>query len=147
MQGEIGLPKYAAGIMQGKLLLHRIFGMKTMQRLLCIILVSLLATPAFAAQLSVDLKTDYEFSNDFRTIRVSVLDQKNSRNQWMSFHTSDGDFVSGARIADFFELKSDHNYIVTTELLDDRMKPVDGSLTILSLQDGRNGMTVLISKP
>lgn len=118
-----------------------------MRRFICIVLVSLLATPAFAAQLSIDLKTDYEFSNDFRTIRVSVLDQKNSRNQWMSFHTSDGDFVSGARIADFFELKSDRNYIVTTELLDDRMKPVDGSLTILSLEDGRNGMTVLISKP
>lgn len=126
---------------------HKLFGMKTMKRLLCIVLVSLLATPAYAAQLSIDLKTDYEFSNDFRTIRVSVLDQKNNSNQWMSFHTSDGDFVSGARIADFFELKSDRNYIVTTELLDDRMKPVDGSLTILSLEDGRNGMTVLISKP
>ncbi len=118
-----------------------------MKRFICILFVTLLTTPAFAAQLSIDLKTDYEFSTDFRIIRVSVLDQKNSRNQWMGYHTSEGDFASGARIADFYELKSDRNYIVTTELLDDRMKPVDGSLTILSVEGGRNGMTVLITKP
>lgn len=112
-----------------------------------LVLLSIKVTPALAEQLSIDLRTDYAYSADFRSIRVSVLDQKNHRNQWVTFFTSDGDFVNGVRVADFYELKANRNYIVSTELLDHQMRTVDGSLTIIAMESGRNGMTVLVTKP
>lgn len=118
-----------------------------MKKIVFFLILCMLSAPGFAAELSIDLRTDYEQSADFKTIRISVLDEKNERNQWMVYFTRDGDFSSGVRIADFDELKSERNYMVSTELLDDRMRTVDGSLTRLSLESGRNGMTVLISMP
>lgn len=118
-----------------------------MKRLILGCLALLSATPAMAVDLFIDLRTNWVPRVDFSYVRVEVMDRSDERNQWRTLHVSGGDFVSGQRVAEFSDLGPRRTYFVQVELLDDRLRPVDGNVVLLEMPGGNFGMTSLIARP
>lgn len=118
-----------------------------MKRLILGCLALFPATPALAVDLFIDLRTNRVPRVDFSYVRVEVMDRSDERNQWRTLHVRGGDFVSGQRVADFSDLAPRRTYFVQVELLDNRLRPVDGNVVLLDMPDGDFAMITLITRP
>lgn len=118
-----------------------------MKRLIFGCLALLLAAPALAADLYIDLRTNWEPRVEFRYVRVEVIDRSDERKQWRTLHFGGGDFERGQRVAEFTDVRTRHNYLVQVELLDHRLRPIDGKVVLLAMPDTHYAWTIVIARP
>lgn len=113
-----------------------------------VLLWALLFLPASlpASDLILDLRTNYEPGTEFRMVRVLLVDRADERRSWHALRpVFTGDFLRGERIAEFGDV-SRGTYLVSVELLDARMRPVDGRIWILSKGDVSLASTALVAR-
>lgn len=113
-----------------------------------VLLVGMLISPnAWSQELFVDLRTDYEFGSDFSRVQVRLLNPRDERRSWTSLHFgSRASYLAGVRVAEFENVAPRRVYHLVVELLDSRMRPVDGQVIIVDLGSSRV-VTTLIMRP
>ncbi len=118
-----------------------------MKTLFGALLVMLVAVPSFAADLFIDLRTNYEPGTDFSVVRVELIDRADARNQWVAIKPGRPDYLSGARVAELHNVETRHEYMMIVTLLDSRMRPVDGHISLLDMPATSFATTMLITRP
>lgn len=118
-----------------------------MKRIILGCLALLCAAPVAAEDLFIDLRTNWTPRVDFSYVQVEVMDRSDERNQWRSLHVTGGDFLAGQRVAEFSDVPPRQAYFVQIELLDDRLRTVDGNVVLLDMPGGNFAMTTLIARP
>ena len=120
-----------------------------MQRL-ALFLTGLLITSSMpAAELIIDLRTDYP-TTEFRFVRVEVLDRDDDRRSWTTLHSvsAGAPYLTGVRIAELNNVEKRHNYFLVVQLLDGFMRPVHGRVFLHRMGDADiQGQMILVVKP
>lgn len=120
-----------------------------MQRLALLLTGLLISSSVPAAELIIDLKTDYA-TTEFRFVRVELLDRDDERVSWTTLYSvsAPGPYLTGVRIAELDNVDTGHNYHLVVQLLDGLMRPVNGRVfdqttTNASIQ----GQIILVARP
>ena len=120
-----------------------------MQRLAMLLAGLLMSSSALAAELIIDLKTDYA-TTDFRFVRVELLDRDDERRSWTTLHSvsATGPYLTGVRIAELDNVDTRHNYFLVVQLLDGLMRPVHGRVFLYRTSDASiQGQIILVVRP
>lgn len=120
---------------------------RRMKRFILGCLALIWAAPVTAADLFIDVRTNWTPRVDFSFVRVEVMDRSDERNQWRSLHVTGGDFLRGQRVAEFSDVGTRQTFFVQIELLDHRLRTIDGSIVLLDMPGGDFAMTALIARP
>ena len=118
-----------------------------MKRTVLLLLLLVAALPASAAELYIDLRTDYVAGTDFSMVRVQLFDQRDERRSWHTLRSAGtGDFLRGERVAEL-ENVDRGVYFLSVELLDHLMRPVHGRIWIYHMGDRAEATVALIARP
>jgi hypothetical protein len=110
-------------------------------------LLLLVPLPLPAAELVLDLRTDYAPRADFNLVRVQLLDRSDERRSWHTITSvSAGDFLAGERVAEFDDVDRGL-YLISVELLDDRMRAVDGRIWLLDMGPRAFATILVVARP
>ncbi len=120
-----------------------------MERLLIAVVLALFALPVVAAELILDLRTNYLPATDFNTVRVELIDRDDARKSWLELHSASSteDYSRGIRIADWTHVRKRHNYLLFVQLLDSSSAPIAGRLwAYRTSNSNRQGRPLLITR-
>lgn len=102
--------------------------MNRMKRTLACVVLLLTTLPAAAADVFLNLRTNYVWPTEFRYVRVELIDAKDPTNTWTTMHAGeqDSDYLRGVQIAEFEDVKKRRDYYLVIQLLDGSTVPVAG---------------------